>query len=297
MANESGAPGALMVVPAADYELLRDAARQLVDVPFGIERSLRSALAATLATPGSLWRAQLAWATGRAEGLTLASALALACAVESFHVASLLLDDLPAMDDASIRRGRPCVHRLYGEPAALLAALAFVHEGHLRVAAALDASSPEIRVSARRLLGETLGVTGILDGQARDLNPGTKPASRDEILRQAAGKSVPLLVLALELPAVLAGAPSERRALLRDLAEDLGLAYQLLDDLEDCDSGEIEVSNASRDLGGNDVRREIAARVGRARAVLAELASDLPSLRSAVEGVLDRLAGAAASAA
>ncbi|MGE0640614.1 MAG: polyprenyl synthetase family protein [Thermoanaerobaculia bacterium] len=293
------APIRLALLPQDEFEYLRAALRDLVDLPYGIERRLRAAVAATLATPGSLWRAQLAWASARASGLDERSTLGLACAVESFHVASLLFDDLPAMDDALTRRDRPCVHRVHGEAAAILAALAFVHEGHARLSQALDFASPDARREARALWVECLGLRGILDGQARDLAPQERVANREEVLRQAAGKSVPLLRLALELPAVVAGVAAGTRSALRRLSEHLGLAYQLLDDIADeatidAASG---LANARRTLGAGATARLVRLELGRAREAAGEIARELPLLVPVLEATVDRLDGSLADVA
>ena len=286
-------------LPDDEYEKLRSGIRELVSVPGSVERRLRGAVTSTLATPGSLWRAQLAWATARAEGLGDERALSLACAVEAFHVASLLFDDLPAMDDAELRRGKPCVHRVHGESAAILAALAFVHEGHARLARALDDADAGIRFAAREVWGECLGLRGILDGQARDLRSGPEPATIAEVLRRAAGKSAPLLRLALELPATVAGASGERRSRFRELADCLGLAYQLLDDLEDAGKAEGggRSANACRTLGVVETAREAARQLQRAREVASELGSASPALAAVLRATIGRLDRALVAAA
>jgi geranylgeranyl pyrophosphate synthase len=114
------------ILSEADFERVRSAIGSLIRVPPSVEGRLRGAVLEILSTTGSLWRAQLAWAVGRAEGLKSAPAMALATSVEAFHTASLLFDDLPAMDDAEFRRGRPCIHRTHGQAAAILAGLALV---------------------------------------------------------------------------------------------------------------------------------------------------------------------------
>lgn len=199
--------------------------------------TLAAAVADMLATPGSLWRAQLAWAVARAEGASEDSALAVAAAVESFHTASLLFDDLPSMDDGEERRGRPCSHRVHGEAAAILAALAFVHRGYARLWAAFEDASVEARRAAARLVEECLGLDGVLDGQARDVHFDPSSADAEDVVRIAAGKTVTLLRLALVLPARLASGPRGRVDAYDRLARSWGLAYQILDDLEEPGDG------------------------------------------------------------
>lgn len=194
-----------------------------------IEAHLAGALGDLLASPGTLVRAQLAYGLGRALGLDVAAARSAAVAVEYLHTASLVFDDLPAMDDASERRGRPCPHLIYGEGAAILAGLALVHRAHALVAEAASGLPGDRERRAWRRLEQNVGLAGILDGQARDLHfrTGGDPAAI------AAGKTAPLLRLALLLPAALAGAPPELEEALDRLASAWGCAYQALDDFRD----------------------------------------------------------------
>lgn len=224
----------LELIGPEDLEVLRRALAEALDPQGDLDPRLAGVVRDTLATPGSLWRPQLAWAVGRAHGLERQRAFELALGVECFHVASLLFDDLPAMDDSPSRRGRPAAHLVHGEGATILAALAFVHRGYRWLWAGLGAASAERRSAASDLVEECLGLRGILDGQARDLTlTDSHRASAAEIERAAAGKTVPLLRLALALPALAAGANASRIDELGRLAGHWGLAYQILDDLED----------------------------------------------------------------
>jgi len=221
-----------------------------------IERHLAGAIGDLLGSPGSLVRAQLAFGVGRALGLEVAAARNAAVAVEYLHTASLVFDDLPAMDDARERRGRPCPHVLYGEGAAILAGLALVHRAHALVAEAA-AGLPAARERRAWLrLEENVGLGGILDGQARDLHF----RAGEDPLAVAAGKTTPLLRLALLLPAALAGASAGVEAALDRLATAWGHAYQALDDFRDL------AQSAAQ--SGKTARRD--ERLGRPNLVLAQ---------------------------
>jgi geranylgeranyl pyrophosphate synthase len=199
----------------------------------GLEPRLHGVLADSLAHPGSLFRLRLVLALGRAQNLDEEIAGRLAAAVEFYHTASLLLDDLPCMDDAAERRGRPCVHRLHGEAATILGALAFINRGYALVAEATTALPFHLRREAARTLDLCLGPAGLVGGQALDLAFPDSPRSPRAVGRAALGKTTAMLRLALELPALAAGAsPLERRQLHR-LAVYWGLLYQGLDDLRD----------------------------------------------------------------
>jgi geranylgeranyl diphosphate synthase type II len=199
----------------------------------GMEKHLEEAITQAAKSPGSLLRARLVLTAARSHGLPDASALPLACAVEYFHTASLLLDDLPCMDDATLRRGHPCVHRVHGEATAILASLAFINRAHVLIGLAYAAHGPSVRLRATLLLDDTLGIAGLVGGQARDLRFGEGATDRREIAVIAAGKTGALFKLALILPA-LATEPSAREFhLLKALAIYWGQLFQASDDMKD----------------------------------------------------------------
>ena len=111
---------------AASHAAMRSSLRRAFHaglvLPHGTEAHLAGALHHTLEHPGSMVRAELAFRIASSFGMSEERAENLAIAIEYFHTASLLFDDLPAMDDAELRRGVPCAHHVYGEGAAILAA-------------------------------------------------------------------------------------------------------------------------------------------------------------------------------
>lgn len=217
------------LLPPADFRQVLIGYRRGLRTSPAIEAHLAGAVGDLLGSHGTLVRAQLAYGVGRALGLEVAAARAIAVAVEYLHTASLVFDDLPAMDDARERRGRPCPHVLYGEGAAILAGLALVHRAHALVAEAGRGLPAECERRAWLRLEENVGLAGILDGQARDLH---FRADRDPSAI-AAGKTTPLLRLALLLPAAFAGATPELETALDRLAGAWGRSYQALDDFRD----------------------------------------------------------------
>jgi geranylgeranyl pyrophosphate synthase len=197
------------------------------------EPHLNGALRQTLNHPGSLVRARLVHQMARAYGLAETRAENLAIAVEFFHTASLLFDDLPCMDDALERRGEPCVHRNYGEAAAMLAALALVNRAYALLWRGLAELPANRQALAGTYVEKCLGVNGILNGQSEDLHFADLPANRRSPQRIAAGKTVSLIRLSLVLPALIGGANPGDVCLLERLASFWGLSYQILDDLKD----------------------------------------------------------------
>lgn len=219
--------------------------RESLPESFADDAPVSGALRYCLRHPGALVRAKLAFQTGSAVGLKDGDALSLATGVEYLHTASVLLDDLPCMDDAVERRGFPTTHAIYGEDCAILAALALVNRGYSLVWSAMQGQGEGSRRVAADYLDRCLGVGGILGGQSRDLRM-PAPATSPGVMRIAYGKTVSLVKLAMAFPAVLANAPEARD--LELLATYWGLAYQVSDDLKDvCSSSQSTGKTVRRD--------------------------------------------------
>ena len=217
-----------------------------------LEPRLRAVVADVLGHPGSLARAQLAYGLGVRRGLEAGRALKLAVAVEYFHSASLLFDDMPSMDDATERRGRPCPHVVHGEAATVLGALGLITRAYALLWEALgEGEKPgDYCKAAAALVSECLGIAGILDGQSRDVHFRREGANPEMAARVAVAKTVPLVRLAMVLPAVVAGESGETVQRLERLAAAWGLAYQILDDFKDSLMGAEETGKTpGRDAG------------------------------------------------
>jgi len=211
------------------------------------ELSLAEAMDYAMASRGSEVRRALAVSVGRACGMLPVDAGASAEAVESFHHASLILDDLPCMDDAEERRGRACLHRVAGEDQAILTALALINQAYTGCWS-VAARYPQRSGMAAKLVASCMGECGILDGQSRDLHfrPGRGAV---EVRAIAVQKTGMLLKLALLLPAVLGGADWRTLLRLAKLANLWGRLYQAIDDFSDMLlSGEATGKTPFRDL-------------------------------------------------
>jgi len=161
--------------------------------------------------------------------------LDLACAVEMVHACSLVLDDLPAMDDAALRRGQPTVHRVFGESVALLAALALLNRAYALVAEAAH------RLSLRRYTAEdvvhhlaaAIGSDGLIGGQALDLLSRPEEMDLGVLEYIHSHKTGALFMAAGELGAMAADARRRDLEVIARFAKNLGLAFQISDDLLD----------------------------------------------------------------
>ena len=163
------------------------------------------------------------------------AALGPAAALEMIHTYSLVHDDLPAMDDDDLRRGRATTHKRFGEAMAILAG-----DGLLTLAFRVLATTPPgdgnaaIRCRAVALLAERAGVSGMVGGQVADLEAEGLPLQRDRLEWIHRHKTGALLRGSVELGAILAGAGQEETEALQRYGEALGLAFQISDDILDC---------------------------------------------------------------
>ena len=212
------------------------------------EPRLAATLQDILARPGSLVRAVVAYLVGIEMGVAEESARAMACGIEYLHTASLIFDDLPAMDDARMRRGAACVHVVHGESVAMLAALAMVNRAYSMVWQGIHRADPIRRAAAGEWVDGRLGIGGVIGGQAYDLSGWRGEQNAADVSEVAARKTGDLLRLSLVLPAIVGrGTPREIQILDR-LALLRGLAYQAADDLKDVISPEDD----SGKTGGRD---------------------------------------------
>lgn len=207
-----------------------------------IEPHLRAALESVLSNPGSLIRPQIVANLFTAFDLPSAHATELGIALEYFHTASLLFDDLPCMDDATERRGASSTHVEFGEAGAILAALALINRAYALVwksVAGCSASDSSRQADALNYIERYLGVGGLLNGQSMDLNyaehnlGGERRSDHAVTEEIAMGKTVSLIRLTLVLPGILGGALPNELQLLDRIAVCWGLTYQIVDDLKD----------------------------------------------------------------
>ncbi|MBI5689118.1 MAG: polyprenyl synthetase family protein [Verrucomicrobia bacterium] len=216
-----------------DFEHLAAALPRHLPTEYGLEPRLEAALRQLTTHPGKLFRAVLVYEAARRFGVRRADAERLACAVEYFHVASLVLDDLPCMDDAAVRRGLPCVHRQHGEATAILASLALINRAYALIGQALAGQTRRVREEAGAVVDRSLGLAGLVGGQAWDLAFGRTERSASRVSRIAAAKTGALLSLAVLLPAALARPSAQERKALRALCVYWGQLFQIADDVRD----------------------------------------------------------------
>jgi geranylgeranyl diphosphate synthase, type II len=196
----------------------------------GDDSPLSAAMRAALLSPGKRIRALVAIAAGMLFRGEIDPLLDLGAAVEAVHAASLILDDLPSMDDGTLRRGQPTLHLQFGESTAILAAVALIN----RAFEILSTSSrlPE-RARARLVaeLARASGEAGSCRGQFSDLAADPERATLEDLERIHALKTGELFVASARGGAIAARASDEEVAAMTRYAKNLGLAFQIVDDL------------------------------------------------------------------
>lgn len=170
-------------------------------------------------------------------------AIAAAAAVELVHASSLILDDLPSMDDAPLRRGRQTNHRVFGEAVAILAAFGLLNLAFDTVASAYPG---ELGRGIVRLLAEAIGSDGLIGGQVEDLLATDQAISFETLERIHRRKTGALFSASAAAGALTAGGAPDQIAAVAAYAKNLGLAFQIVDDLLDVEGDPQETGKAQR---------------------------------------------------
>lgn len=186
-------------------------------------------------------------------GGNIESSMPLACAVEMIHCYSLIHDDLPCMDDDDIRRGKPSNHRAFGYANALLAGDALL-TGAFGVIAKAKALNAEARIEAVRILSEYAGESGMIGGQIMDLAGETQDLEFEKLIKLHSLKTAALIQCSAKLGCLAAGygADSEQAQTLAKYAKNVGIAFQVIDDVLDATADEKELGKpVGSDMGHN----------------------------------------------
>jgi geranylgeranyl diphosphate synthase type II len=194
--------------------------------------ALHEALRYTTLAPAKRLRGVLLLAAAELLRGDEAVAVELACAVEMIHAASLILDDLPQMDAATLRRGRRALHLVAGEANAILAAVALLNAAYGLVGG-LAGLRPRARVAAVEILARAVGGDGLIGGQLVDLASTGRRLDLETLEYVHSHKTGALFLASAELGGLVAGARGRNTEALRRYAKNLGLAFQITDDLLD----------------------------------------------------------------
>jgi geranylgeranyl pyrophosphate synthase len=229
----------------------------------------------TLFNAGKRLRPALVLETCRALGGDLRQAMPAACAIEYIHTYSLIHDDLPAMDDDDVRRGKPSSHKRFGEATAILAGDALQAAAFEAIARTPD---PRLAPALALSLARASGAAGMVGGQELDLSP------RAEIGEIHLKKTAALFSSAAEMGAIAARSP--RSADLARFGRHLGLAFQLVDDI--LDRTERGRRNYAVTHGVSAAKKAAAGHVARARTAVGFMGERGRALRRIAEFILAR---------
>jgi geranylgeranyl pyrophosphate synthase len=244
---------------------------------------LGRAMGYPLATPGKRIRPLLCLAACEAVTGSWEAALPAAGAIELVHTYSLVHDDLPAMDDADLRRDRPTVHKVWNDAVAVLVGDGLLTEAFVVLATA--GYPPDVAVALVRLVAEAAGHNGMVGGQAADIGLGGKIVDIDALTKLHRKKTGALIEASVVAGAIVAGASGTATQALARYGAAVGLAFQLADDLLDAeeDAGEDGPPSFVKLLGEGETRR-------RAQALTAEA---IDAARAAVGHRVENLAAIA----
>ena len=198
-----------------------------------IEPRLREAIHYSLFNGGKRMRPTLVYLAAEFCGASVAAADSAACAIEAIHSYSLVHDDLPAMDDDDLRRGKPTCHIAFDEATAILAGDALLTWAFELLSEPNAELQPAQQLRMVNALARASGDQGMVDGQAYDLNSVGKKLTLEQLRAMHAAKTGALINVSLELGALAADAKQEEREALRRYGDALGLAFQIKDDLLD----------------------------------------------------------------
>jgi farnesyl diphosphate synthase len=208
------------------------------------ERKLFDAMRYGALSGGKRLRPFLVMSSSQIFGVGNECALRAAAAVECIHCYSLIHDDLPAMDDSDLRRGHPTVHKKFDDATAILAGDALLTLAFEILADPRTHEDPAVRCKLITALAKASGVHGMVGGQMLDLIAETTQLDIGAITRLQRLKTGELIAFSAEAGAILGKASTQHHGALRAYAHDLGLAFQIIDDLLDAEGTEAETGKS-----------------------------------------------------
>lgn len=235
----------MTAVPAyfGEYQAMVTAELRRI-VPADAEAAVERSMAYTALAPSKQVRAVLLLLCAELCRGRASRAVPAAAAIELVHASSLILDDLPSMDDAPLRRGLKSNHLEFGEAIAILAAFGLLNLAYSTYAGAYDAP---LAAKLTALTSDAVGPAGLIGGQALDLLATDHEITFEALERIHRGKTGALFVAAAAAGAAIAGASPESVSALSAFAKNLGLAFQIIDDLLDVEGNPEETGKAIRE--------------------------------------------------
>lgn len=272
----------------------------LLPVPEDPRAPLYEAMRYALIGGGKRVRPLLLTATAELFGVDRWVALRCALAIEAIHVYSLIHDDMPCMDNDDLRHGKPTVHKAFDDATAVLAGDALQALAFELLSDPATSGDPFVRAELVLTLAQASGINGMVGGQAMDIAAETASFDLPTVTRLQQLKTGALLAAAVEMGAVLGKLPPEGRTHLRGYARDIGLAFQIADDLLDHEGDQALAGKALRKdaeagketfvslLGPERAREQARMLVDQAVAHLAQHGAEADLLRALARFIVER---------
>lgn len=293
-------PASIEMALTETVALVEKALDDLLPRPAGLHGRVQEAMRYAVFAGGKRLRPFLTIASARLFGLPASAALRTAAAIEMLHTYSLVHDDLPCMDDDDLRRGQPTTHVKFDEATAVLAGDALLTLAFEILADPATHASAEVRCTLSGMLARAAGSNGMIGGQMIDLAAAHNTFGPEETILLQRLKTGALFEFSCQAGPVLAEAGTTDRERLRTYAQNLGLAFQIVDDLIDA-TGSSEKAGKTvgkdRDQGKatlvshygiEGARREARACAERAAAAIEAYGEAAGSLRALAFYLLDR---------
>ena len=272
----------------------------LLTVPDDARKRLYQAMRHAAIGGGKRLRPLLLLATAEIFNVDRATALRVATAIEAIHVYSLIHDDLPCMDDDDLRRGKPTVHRAFDDATAVLAGDSLHALAFEILASSATHADPFIRSELIAALALASGPDGMAGGQMMDIEAEKATFDLPTVTRLQALKTGALIAASVEMGAILGHAPVDGRTHLRGFARDVGLAFQIVDDIMDVEGDATLAGKAlNKDaaagkatfvslMGLERAKQQAEALVDQALSHLASYGAEADLLRAIARYVLER---------
>ena len=281
-------------------EAVDEALESLVPAPDGADGRLFEAMRYSLFAGGKRLRPFLVLSGADLFEVPRAWSVNTAAAIEMVHTYSLVHDDLPAMDDDDLRRGKPTCHIAFDEATAILVGDSLLTLAFEAVTTPAGHPDAAVRAELACALAQAAGADGMAGGQAIDLAAESRTLTLDEVIRLQRLKTGALFGFSCEAGAILAGEDGAARGALRDYAACIGLAFQIADDLLDHEGTEADLGKAvGKDaaagkatfvglLGAEEARQRAEALVDDAIAALSAFDEKAAPLRAVARYIVER---------
>lgn len=273
---------------------------QLLQLPGDARDPLYAAMRHAAIGGGKRLRPLLVCATAGLFNVDREAALRVGAAVEAIHVYSLIHDDLPCMDDDDLRRGKPTVHRAFDEATAVLAGDSLHALAFEILSDSGTHADPFIRAELMSVLAKASGPEGMAGGQMMDLEAEKASFDLPTVTRLQALKTGALIAASVEMGAILGHVQPEGRIHLRGYARDVGLAFQIVDDIMDVEGDAALAGKALQKdaaagkatfvslMGLDRAKQQAALLVDQAKSHLASYGAEADLLRAIADYVLER---------